>query len=150
MRLYFLMSLLPCIAFGAERSVSPVGFSESKEGVPAFSPSGAVTLPAVSLRLDVIHLDGKKERCYLTVVYDPQNGYYFARYAPPNAPGDDTDYVIKALRSQMATVYADATGLYVSSSPTRFGYVSPHRGLTASRLPSAPTFTKWSRAARTS
>jgi hypothetical protein len=51
------------------------------------------------------------------VVYDPQNGYYFARYAPPNAPGDDTDYVIKALRSQMATVYADATGLYAFEFP---------------------------------
>jgi hypothetical protein len=46
-----------------------VALSDSKDVVPAFDSSGAITLPAARLKLDIAYPHGKKERCELTVVY---------------------------------------------------------------------------------
>jgi hypothetical protein len=42
----------------------------------AFDSSGAITLPAAHLKIDVAYPRGKKEQCELTVVYNPQTQYY--------------------------------------------------------------------------
>ncbi len=58
----------------AQQAVSKVLFSEAEELVPAFSTTGATTLPAVHLHLDISYPAGKKERGDLVVVYDPEWG----------------------------------------------------------------------------
>jgi hypothetical protein len=44
-----------CIPLSAQQSVSPVAFSESKDAVPAFFSSGAITLPVAGLQLDIVY-----------------------------------------------------------------------------------------------
>ena len=99
--------------------VSPVASSESKDVVPAFDSSGAITLPVADLKLDIVYPNGKKERCDLTAGYDPPTGHYFWRYAPLTFP-EFTGSYIKAIKSHYATVYVDAAGLYVFEFPNGF------------------------------
>jgi hypothetical protein len=72
MRMKLLLSLL---GFSLMAQVTRVPLSESKELVPAFNSSGAITLPVADLQLDIVYPNGKRERCELTVVYDPETGH---------------------------------------------------------------------------
>ena len=103
--LLFASLCLPLMA-----QVSPVALSDSKDVVPAFSASGAITLPAAHLQLDVSYTSGKKERRDLVVVYDPQNGYYWWQLAAFPAPADGGGF-IEAIKSQKRIVHANADGI---------------------------------------
>ena len=61
--------LLSLVSIPLMAQVSSVAFSDSKDVVPAFDSSGAITLPAARLKVDIAYPHGKKERCELTVVY---------------------------------------------------------------------------------
>jgi hypothetical protein len=89
-----------------------VALSDSKDVVPAFDSSGAITLPAARLKLDIAYPHGKKERCELTVVYDPKTGHYlWHRLQPnPNNP-DDTGLYLNVIKKQRAVAFADPAGL---------------------------------------
>jgi hypothetical protein len=99
-----------CIPLLAQ--VSPVALSDSKDVVPAFDSSGAITLPAARLKIDIAYPHGKKERCELTVVYDPKTGHYlWHRLQPnPNNP-DDTGVYLNGIKKQRAVAFADPAGL---------------------------------------
>ena len=83
-----LLLILACIPLAAQQAASPVPLSESKDVVPAFTLSGAITLPAVHLQLDITYAHGKKERRDLSVVYDPQSGHYLWHLAAFPAPAN--------------------------------------------------------------
>jgi hypothetical protein len=103
-----LLSILT-LSLVAQQSVSPVPFSETKDVVLAFSSSGAITLPAVHLQLDLTYPSGKKERSDLSVVHNPRNGRYLWRVAEGTAPAY-TDHFLEALKSHK--IYEDADGLF--------------------------------------
>jgi hypothetical protein len=86
--------------------------SETKDVVPAFSSAGAITLPAARLKVDATYPHGRKERCELTVVYDPQFGHYLWHISRsnPNDP-DNTGVYLKVLQAQRAVPFSDAAGL---------------------------------------
>lgn len=100
---------LACIRLAAQ-SASPVASSQSTDAVPVFSSSGAITLPAVRLQLDVSYASSKKESRDLEVVYDPQNGHYWWQLATFPGPANRGGF-IDAIKSQKRTVYADADGI---------------------------------------
>jgi hypothetical protein len=100
-----------CVPLVAEQSVSPVGFSESRHAIHAFSPSGEVTLPVVRVQLDIVYPRGKKERGDLVVVYDPQAGHYFWRYHPLDNPSDAASF-LDALESGAEAAYAGQAALF--------------------------------------
>jgi hypothetical protein len=99
--------LFVCIPLVGQSLVSSVP-SPSKD-VPAFSPSGAIKLPATHFELDISHPDAFKERGDLTVVYDPQTRYYLWRYMSL-LPSYDVSHIY-GLRDRNEAIYADATGL---------------------------------------
>jgi hypothetical protein len=92
--------------------VSPVALSDSKDVVPAFDSSGAITLPAARLKVDIAYPRGKKERRELTVVYDPKTGHYLWNLvnSNPNNP-NDTGVRLKIMKAQGAVAFADLAGL---------------------------------------
>jgi hypothetical protein len=111
MRLTTLFFALLPVSLLAEQSVSPVGFTESRHSIRAFSPSGEVTLPVVRVQLDVVYTHGRKERGDLVVVYDPQNGHYFWRYRSLNSPGD-TGSFLDALEASAEAAYVGPDALF--------------------------------------
>jgi hypothetical protein len=110
MQTNILLLVFACIPLAAQQSASPVALSETKDVVPAFSSSGAITLPAVHLQLDVNYPHGKKERGDLTVVYDSQTGHYLWRYAALRSTAD-TNSFISDIKSNREAVYVDTNGL---------------------------------------
>jgi hypothetical protein len=99
-----------CIPLAAQQSVSPVGLSEAKDVVPAFSSSGAITLPAVHLQLNIKYPRGKKERGDLTVIYDPQTGHYLWRYSALRSSADNSSF-IGDIKASKEAIYTDSAGL---------------------------------------
>lgn len=97
---FFILASLPLAA-----QVTPVPSSESKDTVPAFDSSGAITLPAARLKIDVTYPRGKKERIELTVVYDPKTGHYLWHLMTPY-PGD-TGLWLEAIKTHRSLAYAD-------------------------------------------
>jgi len=92
--------------------VSKVALSESTDAVPAFDSSGATTLQAARLKVDVAFPRGKRERCELTVLFDPRTGHYLWHNAEPNSKsGDDTAHHLKMIKEGGAAVFADSAGL---------------------------------------
>ena len=85
-----------CIPLMAQ--VSSMAFSDSKDVIPAFDSSGAITLPAARLKVDVAYPKGKKERCELTVVYDLKTGHYLWHRLEPNHRDDKS--AISAVRQR--------------------------------------------------
>jgi hypothetical protein len=104
MKLFLSLLTIPLYA-----QVSPVASSESKDVVPAFDSSGAITLPAARLKVDVTYPNGKKERFELTVVYDPHAGHYLWHHFPPEP--DDTGMYLMAMKAQRDVPFADQTAL---------------------------------------
>jgi hypothetical protein len=107
---YILVSLMSVSLLA---QVSPVVLSQSTDVVPAFDSSGAVTLQAIRLKVDIAYPHGKKsQRSELTVVYDPNSGRYLwnATNSNPNGP-DDTGVRIKAMKALGTVVFADAMAL---------------------------------------
>jgi hypothetical protein len=92
--------------------VSTVAFSNSKDVVPAFDSSGAITLSAARLKVDIAYPHGKRDRNEFTVVYDPKTGHYLWAVTPhnPNNP-DDTGLHLNLIKKQRAVVFADPAGL---------------------------------------
>jgi hypothetical protein len=92
--------------------VSPVAFSDSRDIVPAFSPSGSISLPAALLKVDIDYPRGKKERRELTVVYEPTSGYYLWNISNrnPNRP-EDVGVRLKMMKEQETVQFVDPTGL---------------------------------------
>ena len=90
--------------------VSPVASSEVKDVVPAFDSSGAITLPAASLILNILYPNGKKERCELTVVYDPKTGHYLWHHLVRDNP-DYAGVFIMGMKAQGHAAYADPAAL---------------------------------------
>lgn len=112
MQMNRLAFILACIPLPAQQSLSPVAFSDSKDVVPAFDSSGAITLPAARLKVDIAYPRGKKERCELTVVYDPKTGHYLWHRTPPNPNNpDDTGLHLKGIKAQRIVAFADSAGL---------------------------------------
>ena len=105
MKLFLSLLTIPLYA-----QVSPVASSEYKDVVPAFDSSGAITLPVADLKLDIVYPNGKKERCELTVVYDPETGHYLWHHPTPGHNDPDGVY-LKALKAQRAVAFTDAAGL---------------------------------------
>jgi hypothetical protein len=102
--------LLSLLSIPLMAQVSPVASSESKDVVPAFDSSGAITLPAASLKLDILYPNGKKERCELTVVYDPKTGHYLWHHLPLGNR-DDTAVYISGIKTHRIVEYADSSAL---------------------------------------
>lgn len=92
--------------------VSPVAFTDSKDTVPGLSSSGAISLPAARLKIDIDSPRGKKERRELTVVYESTSGYYLWNISNrnPNRP-DDVGVRLKIMKDQGTVQFVDATGL---------------------------------------
>jgi hypothetical protein len=91
--------------------VAPVTSSEVKDMVSAFSSSGAITLPAAHLKLDLSYPHGKKDRRSLSIVYDPQSRRYLWQLSTSPVPvvkGDFTDLS----KTQKEVFYADSTGVF--------------------------------------
>ena len=86
MQINSLLFVLGCIPLAAQQTVSPVAFSESKDAVPAFSSSGAITLPVARLQIDITDPTGKTVLWDLTVGYDPPTSNYFWRYGQLTSP----------------------------------------------------------------
>lgn len=104
--------LLALLSLPLMAQVSPVAPSESKDVVPAFDSSGAITLPAARLRVDIVYPHGKKESRELTVVYDPQNGHYLWHLAASNPNiTNETGLYLNVIKAQRAVAFADSTGL---------------------------------------
>ena len=110
MRIIFL--LLSFVVLRLTAQVSPVAFSKSTDVVPAIDKSGAITLTAARLKIDLAYPKGKKERPELTVLYQPKSGYYLWHITPhnPNNP-DDTGLYLEGLKKRRSVVFADAESL---------------------------------------
>jgi hypothetical protein len=91
--------------------VTPVTFSKSKDVVSAFSSSGVISLPSVSIQLDLSYPHGKKDRRSLSVVYDPQSRYYFWHISAGPATSVKGDFA-DLTKSQKEALYADSTGIF--------------------------------------
>jgi len=91
--------------------VSAVTNSDSKDVVPAFDSTGAITLPAARRKVDLVYPHGKKDRRELTVVYDPRTGHYLWHLTSSNPNIDDTGVYLKVIKKQEAVAYADPAGL---------------------------------------
>jgi hypothetical protein len=104
--------LLSLVSIPLMAQVSSVAFSDSKDVVPAFDSSGAITLPAARLKVDVAYPHGKQDRNELTVVYDPKTGHYLWHVAAhnPNNP-DDAGVYLKGIKKQRTVAFADPAGL---------------------------------------
>jgi hypothetical protein len=104
--------LLSLVIIPLMAQVSTVALSNSKDVVPAFDSSGAITLPAARLKIDVAYPHGKQDRNELTVVYDPKTGHYLWHVAAhnPNNP-DDTGLYLNVIKKQRAVAFADPAGL---------------------------------------
>jgi len=105
------LAMLALVSLPVAAQVSPVAFSESKDTVPAFGPSGPIMLPAARLQIDVTYPHGKKERIETTVLYDPQTGHYLWHLMAPVHNVDDTGRYIQAIKSQKSLAFADTSGL---------------------------------------
>jgi hypothetical protein len=101
---FVLMYVLDCVLLNAQSSVSTVASSEAQDVVPAFSSTGPITLPVVSLTIDVSPLQGKKERGQLLVVHDPQGGHHFWRYSASNST-NDTKSLLSGFKSGTSAIY---------------------------------------------
>jgi hypothetical protein len=95
----------------AQQAVSRAPFTESGHAIRAFSPSGDVTIPVISVQIEIQHSSGRHERGDLTAIYDPASGHYFWRFLRAQHPGDTTSFT-SALESGMVAVYASAAGLF--------------------------------------
>ena|ERR1022692_370956 len=104
--------LISLVSIPLMAQVSSVAFSDSKDVVPAFDSSGAITLPAARLKVDIAYPHGKHDRNEVTVVYDPKTGHYLWHVAAhnPNNP-DDTGLYLNAIKKQRAVAFADPAGL---------------------------------------
>src|SRR4030081_241853 len=83
-----LLFIFDCIPQHAQSLISLVASSESQDVIPAFSSAGPITLPVVTLAIDISPSQGKTERGDLLVIHDPQGGHHFWRYAVSNSPKD--------------------------------------------------------------
>lgn len=88
MRFLYAVTILSCTPVLAQQAVSKIPFSESRHTVPAVSASGARTLDAASVLLDVLHTGGKTERGGLLVFFDGEHGHYFWRFLDHMYPGE--------------------------------------------------------------
>src|SRR5712692_6908792 len=96
-------ALFSLVSIPLMAQVSPVALSDSKDVVPAFDSSGPITLPAARVKLDIAYPRGKKERCELTVVYDPRTGHYLWHRAEPNPNiPDDAGLYLKVIKEHGA------------------------------------------------
>jgi hypothetical protein len=110
MRTENLLLILASIPMAAQ--VAPVPSSESKDVVPAFASSGAISLPAARLKVDVTYPNGRKEHCELTVLYHPRTGHYLWRHTEPNPNStDDTGLWLNVINAHGALAFADPAGL---------------------------------------
>jgi hypothetical protein len=102
-----------CLPVASQQSVSPVAHSEAKDMVPAFDSSGAITLPAARLKIEIAYPHGKREqRSELTVLYDPKTGYYLWNVTNPNPNNpDDIGVRLKIMKAQGAVEFVDTAGL---------------------------------------
>jgi hypothetical protein len=101
-----------CLLGASQQPVSPVALSEAKDVVPAFDSSGAITLPAARLKVDVAYAHGKQDRNELTVVYDPKTGHYLWHVAAHNpSNSDDTGLYVAVIKKQRAVAFADSAAL---------------------------------------
>ena len=92
--------------------VSPVAFSDSREGVPAFDSSGTLTLPATRFKIDVTYPRSKKvERRELTVVYDPTSRLYLWNSFNPNPNIPEDGIRLKMINASQAMLFVDAAAL---------------------------------------
>jgi hypothetical protein len=92
--------------------VSPVALSKATDVVPAFDSSGAITLPAAYLKIDIAYPRGKKELRELTVVYDPRTGHYLWHCTPSNPDNpDDTGLRLRVMKAQGTVAFADSAVL---------------------------------------
>jgi hypothetical protein len=104
--------LLSLVSIPLIAQVSPVASSETKDVVPAFNSSGAITLPAACLKVDIVYPHGRQDRNEVTVVYDPKTGHYLWHVATHNTNNpDDTGVYLNAIKKQRAQAFADPTGL---------------------------------------
>jgi hypothetical protein len=126
MRIIVPLLTISCLSLSAQPSVSVVASSESKHAIRAFLASGEVTIPAASLRLDIVHASGKSERTNLVVVYDPQGGYYFWTNTPAyRGPGDTTSW-LSAMESGGVGIYVGPDAI-VEFYMTGLLYAQEHR-----------------------
>jgi hypothetical protein len=104
--------LLSLMSIPLLAQVSPVAFSDSKDTIPAFNSSGAITLPAALLKIDIAYPHGKKERREVTIVYDPMTGHYLWNLvnSNPNKP-DDAGVRLKIMKAQGTVEFVDTAGL---------------------------------------
>ena len=111
-----LLNLLS-ITLGAQ--VSPVPLSEIKDVIPAFDSSGTTTLPAADLNLDIVYLDGTKERSELTVVYDPKSGHYLWHHPSTGPYNPDHMYlnVLKMVVLQIAQMKQAECFMFLLKAP---------------------------------
>lgn len=64
-----------------------------ENAVPAFSSSGAITLPVARLQIDITDPTVKTVLWDLTVGYDPPTSHYFWRYGQLTSPDHVGDYI---------------------------------------------------------
>ena len=117
------LSVLSFIPLLAQQSVSPVGFSGSRQTIRAFNAGGEITLPTSRLQLDITYPGGRNERGDLLFVYDPQTGHYLWRYNPFHTSGETLSF-LSGFNSGGEAVYADPAAL-VDFLMTQF-YVTAH------------------------
>lgn len=104
--------LVSLVSIPLAAQVSRVASSESRDTVPAFDPSGAITLPVAHLEIDVEFSRGKKEVRELTVVFDPKTGYYLWHCTPPSLDKPERARLrLGVMKEQRTVAFADSTGL---------------------------------------
>ncbi len=101
-----------CVLLAAQPSISRVAFSESRDVVRGFSPSGEIMLSIHQSRLDVAHSGGKHDLAHLTVVYDAPTGHYFWLCRQANGPGDSIS-MLNGLKDGSIAVYAGPDAIVV-------------------------------------
>ena len=91
------------------QTVLQVPFSESKSSVTAFSPMGGLTLPAASFQVIIEGSTAKINRGNISVVFDPQTGFYFWRFYNVNS-ASDTRSVLDSFAHD-AAIYVSPAGI---------------------------------------
>jgi hypothetical protein len=114
-----------CASLIAQQSVSQVGFSESRDAIRAFSPSGEVTLSLTHLQIEIRPAGGKSGLADLTVVYDPPSGHYFWLCRKANFPRD-TASLLDELKSARMAVYAGPDAIVDFYMPANLGFQEHH------------------------
>ena len=103
-------ALLTLASIPLAAQVSTVALSASSDSVTAFASSGAITLPTARVKLDINYPHGRQERCELTVVYDPQSGYYLWHHTEL-ASGIPDGVHLGLIKTHRTAVFADPAGL---------------------------------------